>query len=554
MTIKQHGGVFGRNPTFNDVTVEGDLVVDGTLTIGGSVITGLNYQGGWDASTNTPDLTVLSPPSGQFWIVSADGNTNLGGITNWTSGDWALYDGSAWQRVEGGNTDLSSGVTGVLAVTNGGTGANNATTARQNLDLEIGVDVQAYDATILKSADIGSTVQAYDADTAKLDVAQAWTAKQTFGATDIDGAVVINESGADVDFRIESNTNANALFVEGSSGNVGIGTNNIGNKLTVQTAYNSSEGIRINESSDTYHDIYSNVGNLYIHADFRGDDNQSLIFANGTAGERMRIDSSGNVLVAKTATTLSIVGAALTAGGQLRATVDGSVCAYLNRNTSDGTIVEFRKDNSAIGSIGNTGSALWIRGNSGLYFGSAKVLPTDNTGTVNNGVCDLGASAQRFNDLYLSGGIYLGGTVAANYLDDYEEGTWTPAFTAESGSFGSITYSRRFGRYTKVGNRLYYQLELRTSAVTIGTASGNLFISGLPFTSNGGAGRSTGAVGYALSWGGDVPLSCMLSPSSTSINLFSRGSVSGNDQATQCSHLSTGGSNNFIVITGSYEV
>jgi hypothetical protein len=35
-------------------------------------------------------------------------------------------------------------------------------------------------------------------------------------------------------------------------------------------------------------------------------------------------------------------------------------------------------------------------------------------------------SAARFKDLYLSGGVYLGGTVAANYLDDYEEGTWTP--------------------------------------------------------------------------------------------------------------------------------
>jgi hypothetical protein len=49
------------------------------------------------------------------------------------------------------------------------------------VDGDVGVVVQAYDATILKSADIGTSVQAYDADTAKLDVAQTFTAQQTFG-------------------------------------------------------------------------------------------------------------------------------------------------------------------------------------------------------------------------------------------------------------------------------------------------------------------------------------------------------------------------------------
>jgi len=112
MNIKSYGGVFGRNPTFNNVEIEGNLEVGGTLSIGGSVITGLNYQGAWNASTNTPDLPAASPNVGDFWIVSVAGSTNLGGITSWSQGDWALYDGAAWQRVEGRSVDLSTGVDG----------------------------------------------------------------------------------------------------------------------------------------------------------------------------------------------------------------------------------------------------------------------------------------------------------------------------------------------------------------------------------------------------------------------------------------------------------
>ena len=55
----------------------------------------------------------------------------------------------------------------------------------------------------------------------------------TADGADLNGSVIINEGGADVDFRVESNTDTHALFVQGSDGNVGIGTSSPSQKLEV---------------------------------------------------------------------------------------------------------------------------------------------------------------------------------------------------------------------------------------------------------------------------------------------------------------------------------
>lgn len=93
-------------------------------------------------------------------------------------------------------------------------------------------------------------------------------------------------------------------------------------------------------------------------------------------------------------------------------------------------------------------------------------------------------------DLTLSGGVYLGGTGAANYLDDYEEGTWTPTLLGDSNP--TVTYVLQTGYYTKIGNTVNLFCRLQTSARSGG--SGTAYVGGIPFAHS--AARAGGAIGY----------------------------------------------------------
>jgi len=124
--------------TLNNASVTGKIltginITGGTVVATDSILTGFGklqnqvngliggtiYQGTWNANTNTPALTSGVGVKGYYYIVSVAGTTNLDGITDWFVGDWAIFDGTAWQQVD--NTDA------VVSV-NGQTGAVSLTT------------------------------------------------------------------------------------------------------------------------------------------------------------------------------------------------------------------------------------------------------------------------------------------------------------------------------------------------------------------------------------------------------------------------------------------
>lgn len=81
-----------------------------------NAIGALVYKGAWNASTNTPTLTSSVGSQGDYYVVSVAGNTNLNGITDWQLGDWAIFNGSVWQKVD--NTDSVISVNGQQGVVN----------------------------------------------------------------------------------------------------------------------------------------------------------------------------------------------------------------------------------------------------------------------------------------------------------------------------------------------------------------------------------------------------------------------------------------------------
>ena len=297
-------------------------------------------------------------------------------------------------------------------------------------------------------------------------------------------------------FGVAVNAGTHALVIT-DGGNVGIGTSNPNNYSA------NHKSITLNAPTTPLIDLEVNgtrtgsfVGTS-TNVDINAVANVPLRFLTNDS-ERMRLDSSGNLLVGKTSSSTTTAGNELRAGGLAAFTRSGSYSLNLNRLSSDGDIAVFQKDNTTVGSIGTSGGDLIISGRtssakSGIRFDNNTITPAVNGADVDASV-DLGYSSRRFKDAYLSGGIYLGGAVAANKLDDYEEGTWTPTLLGAS-SNPTVGYVLQTGHYTKIGNTVNLYCRLQTNSRSGG--SGTALIGNLPVAHN--SARAGGSVGYVSS-------------------------------------------------------
>ena len=199
---------------------------------------------------------------------------------------------------------------------------------------------------------------------------------------------------------------------------------------------------------------------------------------NGNA-TAITITSDEEVLIGKTTDAQQTAGTTLYQNGQIYSTVNDSQSLVLTRKTNDGALALLYKDTNEVGRIfsGHGGTQVGIGSNTtGITFNPAtrSVMPANPSSTSPqlDATLDLGFSSVRWRDLYLSGGVYLGGTGAANKLDDYEEGTF--ALDNAGDSTGVVAST---AKYVKIGRQVTVHV-----IANVTTNFTSQAMSGLPFT------------------------------------------------------------------------
>jgi hypothetical protein len=204
-------------------------------------------------------------------------------------------------------------------------------------------------------------------------------------------------------------------------------------------------------------DIYLN-GVKLAPSDYVATNGSDIVLATGAA--------TGDILEYVAYTPFEVANQTFT--GTTTLTDSGAAPLVVNRTTSDGDITTFQKNGTTVGSIGSiSGDMFLATGVAGIRLTDSvpDIRPVLSDGSNSDATTNLGAGGDRFKDLYLSGGVYLGGIGAANYLDDYEEGTWTP----------NSSWTISDASYVKIGKFVTITMDL-ISASTTNT------ITNLPFT------------------------------------------------------------------------
>ena len=356
-------------------------------------------------------------------------------------------------------------------------------------------------------------------------------------------------SNADGDIKFDTDT----LFIDSSANRVGIGTttpdellelsavNDAAIKITSTNAGAAADDVfglikfESGDTSGTTPHIAGQISSIATDNFGRG----RLAFSTGRTGdfaERMTIQSGGNVGIGTSSPKLNAN------GGQFLTLQGTGANAWLElASTSQtdnlGGAITFNNTNVS-------GTDKRVAQISSLRSGADNVAHLSFA--TNNG----SGNTERMRILADGGLTFNGDTAAANALDDYEEGDWTAAFASQ---YGSITTNSSYqtGTYTKIGRTVHINIHIRASAIS--SPSGNLTITGLPFSTPNNTDLRTSlapAIHFSMTgMGGDELVLAYISNNSNVIQLASQ---NGNNIYSAIAARVTAGSE--LYIGGHYSV
>ena len=474
--------------------------------------------------------------------VDNDGNALVAGALyfNDSANEMRVYDGANWiAATSAGNVSLilyeytaTSGQT-----TFSGSDDNSATLSYTVDNLQVvmnGVVLDPSDFTATSGTSVVLASAATAGDQINIYAFKSFTTadmvSKTAGGT-FSGAVGFS-GGITGDVAFDTNT----LAIDSTNNRVGVGTTSPENPIEIETTNKlggtftgtvDGEGLRVTQTDYTSGNYVSLVeapyddsntsANVRIGAMFDGGGSNIAIgtsnsFGSGITNTAMFIDSSGNVGIGDTSpeSTLHVN--------------SGTANTAVTLESTDAAVWQVMKDDTASLFFGNTG------GNFALY--------TSDT--------------ERIRVLSGGGLTFNGDTAAANALDDYEEGTFTPVFDQSGVAISGVTTNINTGVYTKIGNKVTIQIYLHTTAAGSPTSGTALTVGDLPFVGVNTANvLGTVTIGYVANFVSVNPTMGFINTNTDYISLFTTASADARANSATMAGANLG-SDTYLILSATY--
>lgn len=505
--IKKNGGIFGRNPTYNDVVVEGTLtmkeaqVFDNDITINGDLTVN-----GTETVINTVELNVDDKNITMGAVVAKVGLTSTSNIT---AGQFTVQIAST-----------SGLIPGMTVAKTAGTGAFGASPKIASIDSATQITLDVAHATSGSiTFDTGGATD-FTADGGGITLkgltdkfikwvksTAAWTFSDKIEAPDV---TVTNLTASlpvftDANKKLVTQSQQNALnaiagavtaarFLRGDGTNVSMSAIQAADVPTLNQSTTGSAGsVKSNATTGVLQVAGPTAGTTRVmttpDANFtaaRTDAAQTFTGAQTFGNIKLdtntisSTNTNGDINITPNGTGAAVFGRYVTIGDGIlySLNLNGGPAYNPTINWKSNGSMRYALLQGVAESGGNVGSDLTMYrySDAGSYLGGVLEI-TRSTGNIKvmDGNLVIGTSGKGID---FSATANSGGTMTSELFSDYEEGTWTPTITSAS---GTVTKTAGSGWYTKIGRWVYinWSITMNTDA-SVGTS--DLTIGGLPYT------------------------------------------------------------------------